>query len=110
MVAMILPSLNSCEHTLNTLRYAERVKELVKDAPNVLREQVLEQIIEEGDTVVKNKNGQMSENDLAHAAISDLQQSEEMVVDQHRALIDFMTQFLPESNRLYNLANNVDCD
>ncbi|XP_041063818.1 kinesin-like protein KIF2C isoform X2 [Carcharodon carcharias] len=28
MIAMISPGLNSCEHTLNTLRYADRVKEL----------------------------------------------------------------------------------
>lgn len=29
MIAMISPGLSSCEHTLNTLRYANRVKELV---------------------------------------------------------------------------------
>lgn len=29
MIAMISPGLSSCEHTLNTLRYADRVKELV---------------------------------------------------------------------------------
>ncbi|XP_007898038.1 kinesin-like protein KIF2A isoform X1 [Callorhinchus milii] len=28
MIAMISPGLNSCEHTLNTLRYSDRVKEL----------------------------------------------------------------------------------
>ncbi|CAI8026233.1 Kinesin-like protein KIF2A [Geodia barretti] len=28
MIAMISPGLSSCEHTLNTLRYADRVKEL----------------------------------------------------------------------------------
>ena len=28
MIAMIGPSMASCEHTLNTLRYADRVKEL----------------------------------------------------------------------------------
>ncbi|XP_055497587.1 kinesin-like protein KIF2C isoform X3 [Leucoraja erinacea] len=34
MMAMISPGLNSCEHTLNTLRYADRVKELCVDTPN----------------------------------------------------------------------------
>merc|ERR1719167_258524 len=31
MIAMISPSVSSCEHTLNTLRYADRVKELGVD-------------------------------------------------------------------------------
>lgn len=33
MIAMISPGLSSCEHTLNTLRYANRVKELVVQDP-----------------------------------------------------------------------------
>lgn len=33
MIANISPALGCCEHTLNTLRYADRVKELKKD-PN----------------------------------------------------------------------------
>ena len=33
-IAMISPTMSSCEHTLNTLRYADRVKELgLKDPP-----------------------------------------------------------------------------
>ena len=31
MIAMISPSMSSCEHTLNTLRYTDRVKELGVD-------------------------------------------------------------------------------
>lgn len=31
MIANISPASTSCEHTLNTLRYADRVKELKKD-------------------------------------------------------------------------------
>ncbi|XP_018784349.1 PREDICTED: kinesin-like protein Klp10A [Bactrocera latifrons] len=147
MIAMISPGLSSCEHTLNTLRYADRVKELVvKDMPDMMREGDGEHAIMEEDEdqmVVQNNrshnhninnnnnnnknNGQMSENDLAllrslsehdmsdellvqHAAISDLQQTEEMVVDQHRLVNDFLSQFLPESLRLYDLTNYVDYD
>lgn len=31
MIANISPASTSCEHTLNTLRYADRVKELKKE-------------------------------------------------------------------------------
>lgn len=96
MIAMISPGLSSCEHTLNTLRYADRVKELVvKDTPdiimtgsgemdNVIYEEDEETLttnsnIHEGRTYKNNqhtnnnnnnnfsnnKNGQMSQNDLA---------------------------------------------
>lgn len=33
MIAMISPGLSSCEHSLNTLRYANRVKELAVQDP-----------------------------------------------------------------------------
>lgn len=48
MIAMISPGLSSCEHTLNTLRYADRVKELVvKEINDILREDDAEQIMYE---------------------------------------------------------------
>lgn len=94
MIAMISPGLSSCEHTLNTLRYADRVKELVvKDImreDDVLREEDAEQLMYEEDEETNNiqhvqqrpakhtnnhtnhnnnnnnkNNGQMSESDLA---------------------------------------------
>lgn len=37
-IAMISPGMSSCEHSLNTLRYADRVKELVVDAPDTVQE------------------------------------------------------------------------
>lgn len=37
MIAMISPGLSSCEHTLNTLHYANRVKELVAVDPSEQR-------------------------------------------------------------------------
>lgn len=45
-----------------------------------------------------------------HAAISDLQQAEEIVVDQHKAINEFLAQFLPESRDLYNMTNSVEYD
>lgn len=45
-----------------------------------------------------------------HAAISEIQQAEEIVVDQHKAINEFLSQLLPESIELYNMTNNVDYD
>lgn len=56
MIAMISPGLSSCEHTLNTLRYANRVKEL---DPEKRQQDDVEQM--ESD----DKNGD-NENDLVH--------------------------------------------
>ncbi|CAG2172880.1 unnamed protein product [Oppiella nova] len=36
MIAMISPGMQSCDNTLNTLRYADRVKELRADTPDVV--------------------------------------------------------------------------
>lgn len=130
MIAMISPGLSSCEHTLNTLRYANRVKELVAIDPtdrndDGMEEQMME---EEDDDEEINKNGEnggenglaqlrsLSEHDMSvelynqHAAISELQQCEEELFDQHKAFNEFMQSFLPESSQLYNLTNYVDYD
>lgn len=119
MIAMISPGLSSCEHTLNTLRYANRVKELVvtDNDPRTDDEQM------ESDDQ-KNGSGEnglaqlrsLSEHDMSvelynqHAAISDLQQAEEICVEQHKQFNDFLSQFLPESHKLFSLANYVDYD
>lgn len=45
-----------------------------------------------------------------HAAISDLQQSEEVLVDHHKAMNEFLVRFLPESKDLYSQTNYVAYD
>lgn len=119
MIAMISPGLSSCEHTLNTLRYANRVKELVVTDPESRNED--EQMESDDQKNGTNENGlaqlrSLSEHDMSvelynqHAAISELQQTEEILVDQHKAMNEFISQFLPESRDLYNLTNYVDYD
>lgn len=123
MIAMISPGLSSCEHTLNTLRYANRVKELVAIDPSERSDDVEPMESDEP----KNGGGGLNENDLAqlrslnehdmsvelynqHAAISDLQQTEEEVVDHHQKVNEFLMKFLPESRELYKQTNFVDYD
>lgn len=73
MIAMISPGLSSCEHTLNTLRYANRVKELVAIDPSERNEDILMEEPMESDDMIQSyhnhnmgkNNGQLSENDLA---------------------------------------------
>lgn len=45
-----------------------------------------------------------------HAVISDLQQTEEILVDQHKAMNVFLQQFLPESQKLHHTTNYVEYD
>ncbi|ETN67273.1 kinesin-like protein Klp10A [Anopheles darlingi] len=45
-----------------------------------------------------------------HAAITELQQKEEEVVDNHQRVHEFMEKSIQESRKLLNLANTVYCD
>lgn len=45
-----------------------------------------------------------------HAAISDLQQVEEELVDQHKLMNEFLMKFIPESQNLYEQTQYVDYD
>jgi kinesin family protein 2/24 len=65
MIANISPALSSCEHTLNTLRYSERIKELKKGQKRQgmkERELGLARTQKKANTSVINMNAQ-SQND-----------------------------------------------
>ncbi|XP_038649997.1 kinesin-like protein KIF2C isoform X2 [Scyliorhinus canicula] len=81
MIAMISPGLNSCEHTLNTLRYADRVKELgVEEVSNepecstISKEQRFNESLESDIRLLCDKNlvGLQSENQKMITAHGDL--------------------------------------
>lgn len=63
MIAMISPGLNSCEHTLNTLRYANRVKELVVQDPETRNDDIEDM---EADDNHKNGDDDKIDDEYAH--------------------------------------------
>lgn len=60
MIAMISPGMSSCEHSLNTLRYADRVKELAASDPTENKISPLEEEPEE----IEERN-RLDDSDLA---------------------------------------------
>ena len=61
---MISPGMSSCEHSLNTLRYADRVKELAATDPSEMKLSSLENEMDAQNDELSN-NSALSESDLA---------------------------------------------
>ncbi|XP_013785422.1 kinesin-like protein KIF2A isoform X2 [Limulus polyphemus] len=121
MIAMISPGLSSCEHSLNTLRYADRVKELGIDNPEnpEIRTDEDEEMMAQDDddddddfALLRSTNeGEFSEDLVTfHAAISHLQRMEEEILDIHKTVVDASRKWLEVDSSLLNMANEVDYD
>lgn len=125
MIAMISPGMSSCEHSLNTLRYADRVKELAATDPAEAKSSP-----SDDDRAIKieeqTKNA-LSDSDLAqlrslnegeisqdlytfHEAVSALQLLEEEVLDTHKMIIDNSTRFLNDAHGVFSVTHDVDYD
>ncbi|XP_014213512.1 kinesin-like protein Klp10A [Copidosoma floridanum] len=120
MIAMISPGMSSCEHSLNTLRYADRVKELAAS-------DFTEMKIPSPENSKHITNSRLSDSDLAqlislndgelsqdlytfHEAVSALQMLEEEVLDMHKIVIDQTTKFLNSAHSIFSMTHEVDYD
>ena len=140
MIAMIGPSMASCEHTLNTLRYADRVKELsvgeseelvigeVEDEDEELEAD--ESLEQSGLVQLQNLAGEECNEDwvqyqesLAVMQVSTLlgwmvknlvdpasQVLEEEVVEAHRNMLDGLEVWRQQDATLIAMTNEVDYD
>lgn len=94
MIAMISPGVQSCEHSLNTLRYADRVKELGAQGPELKsdgNEDENDAMSPEDDlALLHNSNSAEISQDMHtfHEAISHLQDMEDEISDIHKNLVE----------------------
>ncbi|CAG4958380.1 unnamed protein product [Parnassius apollo] len=121
MIAMISPAMSSCEHSLNTLRYADRVKELGTsegsrgrgESPPADRD--LDVDMEPPGHELAHLRS-LNEGDMSaemytfHEAIDELQRTEEEVLDNHKAVCDYMQHMLQRSTQLFAVTRDVDYD
>uniref|UniRef100_A0A8C5BRM7 Kinesin-like protein n=2 Tax=Gadus morhua TaxID=8049 RepID=A0A8C5BRM7_GADMO len=129
MIATISPGMTSCENTLNTLRYANRVKELTVDAnqvmegvrPNIhvvnqmelLDEDWLSSSPQRDDLkLLCEQNGEEMSPQLYtfHEAVSQMGEMEEQVLEDHRAVFQESIRWLEDEKVLLEMTEEVDYD
>ncbi|XP_032821866.1 kinesin-like protein KIF2A isoform X4 [Petromyzon marinus] len=127
MIAMISPGMSSCEHTLNTLRYADRVKELgvdpsvpgvggahsPGDAPSVSAPRNVGASPGRDDLKIlceQNEEEVSPQLFTFHEAVSHLVEMEEELVEDHKAAFQESIQWLEEEKTLLEMTEEVDYD
>ncbi|XP_045774252.1 kinesin-like protein Klp10A isoform X2 [Maniola jurtina] len=117
MIAMISPAMSSCEHSLNTLRYADRVKELGTSEGSRGRAESPQADVEmepANDDLAHLRS--LNEGDMSaemytfHEAIDELQRAEEEVLDNHKAISDYLQCALNRCLTLLAMTRDVDYD
>ncbi|XP_014260916.1 kinesin-like protein KIF2A isoform X2 [Cimex lectularius] len=118
MIAMISPGMSSCEHSLNTLRYADRVKELAASDPTLHYDEDInsanhEQSLNHDDlAALRSLNEGEISADLYnfHEAISHLQQLEDEVLDSFKLWRENSQKWETRENQLLLMTKHVDYD
>lgn len=115
MIAMISPGMQSCEHSLNTLRYADRVKELGTDGPQLKSEENGDEEMEAEDdlALLHNSNSAEISQDMHtfHEAISHLQDMEDEICEIHKNMVEHEDiEWNTKSKNLLDMTAQVDYD
>lgn len=131
MIATISPSNSCCEHTLNTLRYADRVKELGPAASGGAAAPSGDDRPPEGDdmsfaddkllpaspqnhdlALLRTANREEVTDELLsfHAILSHMQELEEELVDEHKSTSELTSVWVDEDRKLLKMTEQVDCD
>uniref|UniRef100_A0A8C8CJF6 Kinesin-like protein n=1 Tax=Oncorhynchus tshawytscha TaxID=74940 RepID=A0A8C8CJF6_ONCTS len=135
-IATISPGMTSCENTLNTLRYANRVKELTVDTNQVIEGvrpniHVVDQLDDDWDHLGSSPqrddlkllceqnvtfilNGFLTEVSpqllTFHEAVSQMVEMEEQVLEDHRAVFQESIRWLEDEKVLLEMTEEVDYD
>uniref|UniRef100_A0A1B6E0Y9 Kinesin-like protein n=1 Tax=Clastoptera arizonana TaxID=38151 RepID=A0A1B6E0Y9_9HEMI len=133
MIAMISPGMSSCEHSLNTLRYADRVKELAASDPTENKAST-DSASDEEETVhspqksrSRKSNDSFEDSDLAtlrslnegeisaemltfHEAVTELQKQEDDLLDSHKAYLESNHSWSERHVKLLSATRDVDYD
>uniref|UniRef100_A0A8D0DFR0 Kinesin-like protein n=1 Tax=Sander lucioperca TaxID=283035 RepID=A0A8D0DFR0_SANLU len=127
MIATISPGMASCENTLNTLRYANRVKELTVDPSAAMdihqgghnQLEVLEAQWGVGSSPQRDDLKLLCEQNeeevspqlfTFHEAVSQLVEMEEQVLEDHRAVFQESIRWLEDEKVLLEMTEEVDYD
>uniref|UniRef100_H2YAC5 Kinesin-like protein n=1 Tax=Ciona savignyi TaxID=51511 RepID=H2YAC5_CIOSA len=131
MIATISPGITSCEHSLNTLRYADRSSQLggrrrrhchpphPQPAPEPQRHLHLDckWKRQRHATSCRGKlRHEMLENQVSremfevHQTVSTLQEIEEETVESHRSFLQGLSRATATSTNLFNMTEDVDFD
>lgn len=115
MIAMISPGVSSCEHSLNTLRYADRVKELGGGDLQAAQGEVDSDSEKPGDGDLVQLRS-LNENDMTpemfnfHQMISELQIAEDNMLDIHKQTLEQFLIIIEKGNRYLKMADDVAFD
>ncbi|XP_060608582.1 kinesin-like protein KIF2A isoform X2 [Ruditapes philippinarum] len=123
MISMVSPGMGCCEHTLNTLRYADRVKELGPGG----RVEGKPAEIELSDNynnlgamspqnsalaLLRTQNQDEVSEDLMtfHEKVNHMQELEEEIIDDQKSLIENTQKWMTEQKKLFKQTDEVDYD